>query len=325
MNYNLAKNYLDNNEAEWKPMRDGAGIGMAEMGREKEDMVVLGADTAGSSRAQYFAKEHPKRFIQCGVAEQNMVGISAGLAYEGKVPYAVTYAAFLVGRPWEPIRTTIAYPNNHAIFVSSHTGLATGPDGPTHQMTEDISIMRCLPNFTVIAPCDYEQARKAVKAAYDLEGPVYIRNAREKTPMFTTEKTPFEVGRAQVLRTGKDITAIAHGYMVYWLLQIAEELKDQVSIEVINLHTIKPLDESTILRSVKKTGRVFFAEDHNIVGGGGSAVAEFLVQNYPVPMKLHGVMDEFTESGSVKDLWKKYKLDKEGTKEVLQEFLKFKI
>jgi len=323
MNYYLQKNYLNEEKLEKKPMRDGAGIGMAELGKEKEDVVVLGADTSGSARAKYFAKEFPDRFIQCGVAEQNMAGISAGLAYEGKVPYAVTYAAFLVGRPWEPIRTTIAYPNNHVVFVSSHTGLATGPDGPTHQMTEDISIMRCLPNFTVIAPADYEQARKAVKAAYDVDGPVYIRNCREKTPVFTTEKTPFEIGKAQVMREGKDVTVISHGYTTYWLLQIAEELKRDVSIEVINLHTIKPLDGPTILKSAKKTGRVFFVEDHNIVGGGGSAIAEFLSQNHPTPMKLHGVMDEFTESGSVKDLWKKYKLDKEGTKEVLQKFLSF--
>ena len=320
-NYNLAKNYLDEEKTEWKPMRDGAGIGIAELGGEKEDVVVLAADTAGSSRAKYFAEKFPARFIQCGVQEQNMVGVSAGLAYQGKVPYAITYAAFLVGRPWEPIRTTVAYPQNHVIFVSSHAGLATGPDGPTHQMTEDISIMRCLPNFTVIAPCDYAQAKKAVKAAYDIKGPVYIRNAREKTPVFTTEDSPYEAGKAQVLREGKDITAIGHGYMVYWLLKIAEELKDKISIEVINLHTIKPLDEEAIIESAKKTGRVFTCEDHNVVGGMGSAVAELLSQKYPVPMKLHGVYDIFAESGSVKDLWKKYKLDEDGTKEALLEFL----
>lgn len=320
-NYYLQKNYIDETKLEQKPMRDGAGIGMAELGKDKGNMVVLCADTTGSSRAEDFAKAFPDRFIQCGVAEQNMAGISAGLAYEGKVPYAVTYGAFLIGRPWEPIRTTIAYPKNHVVFVSSHVGIATGPDGPTHQMTEDISITRCLPNFTVIAPADYEQARKAVKAAYDVAGPVYIRNCREKTPVFTTEKTPFEIGKAQILREGKDITAIGHGYMVYWLLQIAEELKKEVSIEVINLHTVKPLDEETILRSAKKTERVFTVEDQNIMGGLGSAVAEVLSENHPTPLKRHGVMDIFTESGSVKDLWKKYKLDKEGVKEELQKFL----
>ncbi|PCI19882.1 transketolase [Candidatus Wolfebacteria bacterium] len=302
-------------------MRDGSGHGMAELGEIKKDMVVIGADTIGSSRAKFFADKFPERFIQVGVAEQNMIGIAAGLAYQGKVPYAVTYAPFLIGRPWEPIRTTIAYPRNHVVFVSSHAGLATGPDGPTHQMTEDISLTRCLPNFTVIAPCDTEQARKAVKAAYDIEGPVYIRNSREKTPVFTTEDTPFEIGKAQVLRKGTDVTVIGHGYMTYFLLQIAEDLKDTISIEVINMHTIKPLDGETLLESAKKTGKVFTAEDHNIVGGLGSAVAEFLSENHPVPLKMHGVMDQFTESGSVKDLWDKYKLDKKGTQEILLEFL----
>lgn len=321
MDFNLAENYLDENNVKWSPMRDGAGIGMAELGELKKDMIVLGADTAESCRAHHFAEKFPDRFIQCGVAEQNLIGVSAGLAYQGKVPYAVTYAPFLIGRPWEPIRTTIAYPNNHVVFVSSHAGIATGSDGPTHQMTEDIALTRCLPNFTVICPCDHEQARKAVKAAYDLKGPVYIRGAREATPIFTTEATPFEVGKAQVLREGNDVTAIGHGYMVYRLLQIAEELKDEISIEVINLHTIKPIDGETILTSVKKTGKVFTAEDHNVVGGMGSAVAEYLSQNFPVPLKMHGVQDMFTESGAVKDLWEKYGLDKEGTKKVLLEFL----
>ncbi|MEK7510577.1 MAG: transketolase C-terminal domain-containing protein [Patescibacteria group bacterium] len=311
---------MDEKKVEWKKIRDGLGQGMGELGEEKKDMVVLVADTMESSRAHFFGQKFPERTIQVGVAEQNLIGVAAGLAYEGKVPYAVTYAAFLLGRPWEPIRTTIAYPENHVVFVSSHAGLATGQDGPTHQMTEDIAITRCVPHFTVIAPADYEQARKAVKAAYDLKGPVYLRGVREGTPNFTTEKTPFQVGKAQVLREGKDITAIGHGYMVYWLLQIAEELKNKLSIEVINVHTVKPLDGKTILQSAKKTRKVFCAEDHNVVGGMGSAVAEFLSENHPVPIKLHGVYDQFTESGSVKDLWKKYRLDMKGTKEVLVNF-----
>lgn len=321
-NYYLVKNCTTGGRVEWKPMRDGAGMGMAELGKEQPNMVVLGADTVSSARANYFAKAFPDRFIQVGVAEQNLTGISAGLAYQGKVPYAVTYASFLIGRPWEPIRTTIAYPANHVVFVSSHAGIATASDGPTHQMTEDIAITRCLPGFTVIAPADYEQARKAVKAAYHLKGPVYIRTAREATPVFTTEDTPFEVGKAQVWRAGKDITAVGHGYMVYWLLLIAEQLKDEISIEVINMHTISPLDGKTLLKSAQKTGKVFTAEDHNVVGGLGSAVSEFLSEHYPVSVKAHGVYNQFTESGSAKDLWKKYKLDTDGTKEVLLEFFK---
>ena len=322
MDYSFAKDFLDEKKIETKPMRDGAGLGLAELGEEHKDVVVLAADTTESSRAHFFAKKFPERFIQCGVAEQNMIGIAAGLAYEKKVPYVVTYAAFLIGRPWEPIRTTIAYPGNHVVFVSSHAGLATGPDGPTHQMTEDIALTRCLPGFTVIAPADYEQARKAVQAAYLLKGPVYIRNARENTPVFTTKDTPFEVGKAQVLAVGKDATLIGHGYAVYWMLKIAEELKDTISLEVINLHTIKPLDEKTIIDSAKKTGKVFCAEDHNVIGGMGSAVAELLSQKAPTKIFLHGVQDTFAESGLSKDLWKKYHLDKEGIQEALLNFLK---
>ena len=316
----FTENYLDEKNIKWKPMRDGSGIGMMELGAEKKDMVVLAADTMESSRAHFFAEKYPERFIQCGIAEQAMIGIASGLAYQGKVPYAVTYAPFLIGRPWEPIRTTIAYPERHVIFVSSHAGISTGQDGPTHQMTEDISITRCLPNFTVICPADYEESRKAVKAAYDLKGPVYIRNAREATPMFTAENAPFEVGKAQILREGKDITAIGHGFVLYWLLLIAEELKDKISIEVINLHTIKPIDKETIVKSAKKTGRVFTVEDHNIIGGMGSAVAEVLAENNPAPLYRHGVMDMFTEAGAAKDLWAKYDLDKEGVQRVLMEF-----
>ena len=321
MDYKLAKNYLNEKSLKSSPVREGAGLGLAELGAEKKDVVLIGADTIESCRAHYFAEKFPERTIEVGVAEQNMIGISAGLSYQSKVPYAVTYAAFLIGRAWEPIRTIIAYPERHVVFISSHAGLATGSDGPTHQMTEDIALTRSLPGFTVLAPCDMEQAKKAVKASYDLKGPVYIRCAREATPVFTTAETPFEVGKAQVLREGKDVTVVAHGYMVYTLLQIAEEVKDQVSLEVINMHTIKPLDTETLLTSVKKTGKIFIAEDHNIIGGLGSAVAEFLSENHPVRISRHGVYDQFAESGSAKDLWAKYKLDKEGTKTILLNFI----
>ncbi len=321
MDYKLAENYLDESKVKWTPMRDGAGLGLAELGEIKKDAVLIGADTIESCRAHYFAEKFPERTIEVGVAEQNMIGIAAGLAYQGKVPFVVTYAAFLIGRAWEPIRTTIAYPENHVILMSSHTGLATGSDGPTHQMTEDLALTRTLPNFTVIAPCDAEQAKLAVKASYDTKGPVYIRNVREATPVFTTSETSFEIGKAQILREGKDLTAIGHGYTVYFLLQIAEELKDQFSIEVINIHTIKPLDNEAVIGSAKKTNKVFVAEDHNIIGGLGSAVAECLIREYPVPVYRHGVYDQFAESGSVKDLWKKYKLDKDGIKQILLNFI----
>ncbi|MEX1027136.1 MAG: transketolase C-terminal domain-containing protein [Candidatus Paceibacterota bacterium] len=321
MNFNLVDTLYDAETIAIEKMRDGAGKGVAELGAQKDDVVVLGADTMGSSRAKYFAEQFPERTVQVGVAEQNLIGVTAGFAYYGKVPYAFTYAPFLIGRPWEPIRTTLCYPNNHAVLVASHAGLATGPDGPTHQMTEDIALTRCLPNMTVLCPADFEQARKAVKAAYDLEGPVYVRTAREGTEAFTTEDTPFEVGKAQVLREGSDLTAIGNGYMVYRLLQAAEQLKDELSIEVINLHTIKPFDNETVIRSAEKTGKVFTAEDHNVVGGMGSAVAEVLGHHRPVPLQRHGVLDRFAESGSSKDLWKKYNLDTESVIDAIRGFV----
>jgi len=320
MKYHLSDNLYNPDAIETVKMRDGAGKGVAELGHDKEDVVVLGADTLGSSRGKYFRSEFPERTIQCGVAEQNMIGVTAGMAYYGKVPYAFTYAAFLIGRAWEPIRTTLCYPNNHAVLVSSHAGLATGPDGPTHQMTEDLSITRCLPNMTVIAPADDRQAHKAVKAAYDADGPVYIRNARAATASFTTEDTPFEIGKAQVLREGSDVTIMAHGYMVYRALLLAEELKDDLSVEVVNVHTLKPFDDETVIASAKKTGRVLTAEDHNVVGGLGSAVADVLAYHHPVPIKRYGVLDTFAESGSPEDLWAKYKLDTAGLKESLLDF-----
>ncbi len=321
MTYRLVENLYDTESIATAKMRDGAGKGVAELGEEKEDMVVLGADTMGSARAKYFWEKFPERTIQCGVAEQNLIGVTAGFAYYGKVPYAFTYAPFLIGRPWEPIRTTLCYPGNHAVLVASHAGIATGQDGPTHQMTEDIALTRCLPHMTVLCPADAPQANRAVKAAYDHPGVVYIRAAREATEVFTTAETPFEIGRAQVLREGSDLTAIGHGYMVYRLLKAAEELKDELSIEVINLHTIKPFDDDTIIASAQKTGRVFTAEDHNVVGGMGSAVAEVLSYHQPVPIKRHGLLDTFAESGSAEALWRKYGLDVPGVMESIREFV----
>tara|TARA_Y100000310_G_scaffold341133_1_gene439275 strand:- start:625 stop:1596 length:972 start_codon:yes stop_codon:yes gene_type:complete len=320
--YKLVTNYLKEEKLEKAPIRDGAGKGLAELGTVKKDIVVLSADTSDSTRASYFEEKFPERFVQVGVAEQNMIGVAAGLAYDGKVPYAVTYGAFLIGRPWEPIRTMVAYPGNHVVFIATHVGLATGPDGPTHQMTEDISLTACLPGFVVIAPADAAQAQKAVQASYGLKGPVYIRAVRDATPVFTTDKTPFEVGKAQVLRQGTDVTVAAHGYLVYTLLQLAEELKNKVSLEVINVHTIKPLDKQTLVASAKKTGRVFTVEDHSVIGGLGSSIAQLLSEHQPVPVKVHGVQDKFAESGSVPDLLKKYELDKAGVKKHLLNFLK---
>ncbi len=320
MDYKLVEN-LYGEDIEIKKMRDGAGLGVKELGEEKDDIVVLGADTMGSTRADIFAEAFPERTIQVGVAEQNLIGVSAGFAYYGKVPYAFTYAPFLIGRPWEPIRTTLCYPNNHAVLVATHAGIATGEDGPTHQMTEDIALTACLPNMTVIAPVDYEQARKAVKASYDLDGPVYIRGIRAGSASFTTEETPFEVGKAQVLREGSDLTVIGHGYTVHRLLLAAEALKEEISIEVINMHTIKPIDVETLDASARKTGKVFVAEDHNIMGGLGSIVAQVLAEDNPARVRCHGIFDQFTESGKAEDLWKKYKLDSDGLVEAIKNYL----
>lgn len=322
MDHHLDTKYLSRNPRIEK-MRDGAGIGLVELGEKKEDVIVLGADTIGSTRAKFFQEKFPFRTIQVGVAEQNLIGVTAGLSYYGKVPYAVTYAPFLIGRAWEPIRTLLCYPNNHAVLIGTHAGIATGSDGPTHQMTEDIALTTSLPNMTVFAPLDYEQAKKAVKAAYDVTGPVYIRIVREGTEVVTTEDTPFEIGKAQLLREGGDVTVIAHGYMVARLLKIAEKVKDKVSLEVINVHTLKPIDVDTIVKSAQKTGKVFVVEDHNVKGGLGSIVSQTLAEaGTLVPVKIHGVYDQFAESGSPKDLWKKYRLDIAGTQKVLETFLK---
>jgi len=321
MEYHLVDNLYNIDQIAYEKMRDGAGKGVAALGHEHQNVVVLGADTLGSSRGKYFRSEFPERTVQVGVAEQNLIGATAGFAYYGKVPYAFTYAAFLIGRAWEPIRTTLCYANNHAVLVSSHAGLATGEDGPTHQMTEDLSITRCLPNMTVIAPADDKQAFKAVQAAYSIDGPVYVRNAREATASFTTEDTPFEIGKAQVLREGTDLSIMAHGYMVYRALVAAERLKDTYSIEVINVHTLKPFDDDTIISSAQKTGRVLTMEDHNVVGGLGSAVTEVLSHHAPTPLMRHGILDTFAESGKSVDLWKKYRLDIDGVVDVINEWM----
>lgn len=323
MQLNLAENYLNPEKLEKKPPRDGAGIGVMELGRERQRVVVLSSDVTGSARAKYFAKEFPERFIQVGVAEQNAVGVCAGLAYQGLIPYYFAYAVFAVGRTWEPIRSTLAYPKNKVRIVTSHAGVITGPDGATHQMTEDIAIMRVLPNFTVIAPADFEEARKAVKAVVDIEGPVYIRTARPKLPVFITQNSPFEVGKAVELKDGKDLTIIAAGSVVYNSLLAASQLeKEGVSAKVLNCHTIKPIDEKQILGAAEKTGRIVTIEDHQISGGLGGAVAEVLTAGKPAPLLRLGLPDRFGQSGSPEDLYRYFGLDVAGIKRSVLKWLK---
>ncbi len=316
----LIDNYLDEEKLEQKPVRDGAGIGVMELGKDNKDIVVLTADVSSSARANFFEEKYKERFIQCGVAEQNMAGIAGGLAYNGMRPFFFAYSVFAVGRNWEPIRTTIAYPNNPVVICASHAGVSTGEDGATHQMTEDIAIMRAMPNMTVLSPADYNEARKAVKAAYEFKAPVYIRLIRCKTPIFTNPDKVFEIGKAQIINNGNDLTLIATGITVYEALQAVEELKKEnskLSIEIINLHTIKPIDKETIIASAKKTGRIITVEDHQIQGGMGSAVSEVLSELYPVPVKRLGLNNTFGKTGDAKNLLAHFGIDRKGIKNAI--------
>jgi len=289
------------------PTRHGFGEALVMLGKKNENIMVLCADLAESTRTSDFKKEFPKRFLEIGIAEQNLIGVAAGLAAEGKIPFVADYSVFCPGRNWDQIRVSVCYSNLPVKFTGAHAGVSVGPDGATHQGLEDMAITRCLPNLTVIAPCDYEETRKATLAAASLPGPVYLRFTREKTPVFTTAKTPFKIGRAEVLRSGRHATIVACGPLVYEALLAAEKLaKEKIDVEVINNHTIKPLDKKTILASAKKTKAVVTVEEHQIMGGMGSAVAEMLAENYSVPMEFIGMHDSFGESGTPDELLEKY-------------------
>lgn len=272
-------------------------------------MVVLSADLTESTRTLEFSKRYPERFVEAGVAEQNMAGMAAGLAMEGKIPFVSSFAVFSPGRNWDQIRVSICYSNANVKIAGSHTGLTTGGDGATHQALEDIAITRCLPNMVVLAPCDAVETKKATLAAARHSGPVYIRFAREKTPVVTTEATPFEIGKAQVFREGSDATIIACGTMVYLALEAAEELAGAgVSVRVVNNPSIKPLDVEVIVAAAKETGAIVTCEEHQVCGGLGGAVAEAVSTRFPVPMEIVGIGDTFGESGEPQELWRKYGL-----------------
>jgi len=290
------------------PTRNGYGEGVVEAGKADENVVVLCADLTESTRSEDFSKKFPKRFFQMGVAEQNMAGVAAGLALNGKVPFIASYAVFSPGRNWDQIRVSICYSEANVKIVGAHAGLSVGPDGATHQALEDIALMRVLPNMTVLNPCDYEEALKATVAAAKHKGPVYIRLAREGTPVFTTKDTPFEIGKAETFMEGRDITIFSTGPILYEAMKAAKELeeKHKISCEVVNVSTIKPLDTKTILAAARKTRKVVTVEEHQENGGLGGAVAELLSQEFPVEMKIIGVKDTFGESGDPKELWEKY-------------------
>jgi transketolase len=292
-----------------KATRFGFGEGLVKLGEQNPKIFALGADTAASVTVNLFQEKFPDRFVNVGVAEQNMIGMAAGLAVSGWIPYACTYGVFAAGRPWEQIRTTVCYSNLNVKIGGSHAGLMVGPDGATHQALEEIAIMRCLPHMTVIVPCDMIETRKATIASAAVPGPVYLRFGREPVPVFTTEETSFTVGKAQVFREGKDVALLACGTMVYESLCAAEALAAKgISAQVLNVHTVKPIDEQAIIAAARTCGAIVTAEEHQVFGGFGSAVAEVVVKQCPVPMEMVGIQDTFGESGNPAELMAAYHL-----------------
>lgn len=298
---------------------------LTEVGKERTDVVVLDADLSSSTRTAEFAKNFPERFFNCGIAEQNMIGTAAGLAAAGKTVFASTFAAFATGRCWDQIRQAVAYSNLDVKIVATHAGITVGPDGATHQALEDIAIMRVLPNMTVIVPADGAETYKAIKAIANYKGPCYVRLGRSDVPLVTSMETPFEVGKASLLKEGSDITLAACGQMVAICLEAAEELESRgISAEVLNVSTIKPLDKDAIAKSVEKTGCIVTAEEHSIEGGLGSAVCEFLCETYSVPQQRIGTPACFGESGEIDALMKKYGLTKEHVVEASEKVIRRK-
>ncbi len=295
---------------ESEAIRKGFGRGLLEAGKRWYNVVAACADLTDSTQMSLFAKEFPERFIEMGVAEQNLVTTGAGLAAMGKIPFVSSYAAFSPGRNWEQIRTTICLNDRWVKIIGSHAGVSVGPDGATHQMLEDIALMRVMPNMVVIAPCDSVEAEKATLAMAVDKRPNYMRLAREATPVITTAKTPFEIGKAYVFEKGADVSLITTGTMTYQALAAVERLyKDGIEAEVVHVPTIKPLDAETILKSVRKTGAVVTAEEGQIIGGLGGAIAELLAEECPTPMKRIGMQDRFGESGAPEQLIEHFGLD----------------
>ncbi len=304
-----------------KAMRDGYGEGLVEAGTRNPNVVALVADLMESTRTDLFRKEFPQRFFEMGISEQNMMGVAAGMAASGKIPFVNSFACFNPGRNWEQFRISVCLSGNNVKVVGGHAGVGNGTDGGNQQMYEDIALARVLPNLTVVAPADYEQAKKMVLAMTEFVGPIYMRMTKPTRSMVTTQGTPLTIGKAQVLRTGKDATVIACGALVYEALLAAEEIANEIDVEVINVHTIKPLDKETILTSVAKTKRVVCAEEHSIIGGLSGAVAEMLSEERPTKMRRVGMRDRFGESGEPDELLTKFGMTKKeiiaGIRELL--------
>ena len=293
-----------------KDTRSGFGDGIFELGKKNPNVVALTADLAGSLKLNQFMKEFPDRFFQCGIAEANMMGIAAGLTIGGKIPFTTTFANFSTGRVYDQIRQSIAYSGKNVKICASHAGLTLGEDGATHQILEDIGLMKMLPGMTVIVPCDYNQTKAATIAIADLVGPVYLRFGRPSWPVFTSPEDKFEIGKAQQFSKGSDVSIFACGHLVWNAIQAGVILEEKgISVEVINIHTVKPLDEKTVIASIRKTGCAVTAEEHNIIGGLGDAISQCAAKNFPIPVEFVGTKDTFGESGTPTDLLKKYGLD----------------
>lgn len=314
------------NEVEQEAIRVGFGDGLFEAGKENKNVVGLCADLTDSTKMNKFADEFPERFIEIGIAEQNLASVASGMAAMGKIPFISSYAMFSPGRNWEQIRTTICYNDVPVKIAGSHAGISVGPDGGTHQAIEDIAITRVIPNMVVISPCDSIEAKKATLACAKTKEPTYLRLAREKTPVITTEETPFEIGKAQVFYDveNPEVGVIATGALVYKALKVAESLKDEIKVKVLNVSTIKPLDKNAIVDLVKETGAIVTVEEHQIIGGLGSAVSELLSKEIPTPQEFIGIDDKFGQSGTPDELIEHYGMGESHITEAIKKVLKRK-
>jgi len=308
-----------------KDTRSGFGEGLTELGRNNPNVVALCADLTGSLKMQDFKNENPERFFQIGIAEANMMGIAAGLTIGGKIPFTGTFANFSTGRVYDQIRQSIVYSSKNVKICASHAGITLGEDGATHQILEDIGLMKMLPGMTVINPCDFNQTKLATIAISEFKGPVYLRFGRPKVPNFTNEKSNFQIGKGIILKSGKDVTVVATGHLVWKAIQAAEEMKKhKISVEVINIHTIKPLDNQIIINSVKKTRCIVTAEEHNYLGGLGESISGMLSKTHPTHQEFVSVNDSFGESGTPNQLMEKYGLNKESIIDKIKKVIKRK-
>lgn len=307
---------------DYKDTRSGFGAGLSELGKTNENVVALCADLTGSLKMDAFEKAHPDRFFQVGIAEANMIGLAAGLTIGGKIPFTGTFANFSTGRVYDQIRQSVAYSNKNVKICASHAGLTLGEDGATHQILEDIGLMKMLPNMTVISPCDYNETKAATIAIAAHKGPVYLRFGRPKVPNFTDPNKKFEIGKADVLREGKDVTIIATGHLVWKAIEASEILLAKgINPEIINIHTIKPLDEKAVLESISKTKCVVTAEEHMMNGGLGDSIAQLLARKMPSPLEMVAVNDTFGESGTGEELLTKYNINTANIVEAVEQVI----